>query len=321
MEILDSRCAHKWLGCMLQAAQGGNPSADLQHHLQAASRAFHANRSILTNHQVSVKDRLTFFHAVVTPVACFAAGHRKIFKQELAALDVAHRKLLRRVVGPPAGMDWSRPWHEILHDSNVRVSIFVGQAGLKPWSHTCLEQHWKLGQYAVNLPCDRWLPRLLHWKPIGQRMVAIGKHCCRSLLFFAMDRDDRHLRGDGSFMYTQLFFTCAFHGPPSGIQVSLTHSLTDPHRDSYRVTFIQHQVSSSRSGRNPCCSSGCRVSRKCSNRQKKLNKIAMTCRKLIRNVVRPPPAAGWPRPWHARVVQFVQQYSMKRWSVRCLEMY
>ena len=136
-----------------------------------------------------------------------------------------------------------------------------------------------------------------------------------------LDSTDRHLRGNGSFMYRQLFFTCAFHGPPSGIQVSLTHSLTDPHRDSYRVTFIQHQVSSSRSGRNPFCSSGCRVSRKCSNRQKKLNKIAMTCRKLIRNVVRPPPAAGWPRPWHARVVQFVQQYSMKRWSVRCLEMY
>ena len=171
VEVLDSRCAHKWLGCMLQAAPGGNPSADLQHHLQAASRAFHANHSSLTNHQVSVKDRLTFFHAVVTPVACFAAGHRKIFKQELAALDVAHRKLLRRVVGPPAGMDWSRPWHEILHDWNVRVSIFVGQAGLKPWSHTCLEQHWKLAHYAVNLPSDRWLPRLLHWKPVGQRRV------------------------------------------------------------------------------------------------------------------------------------------------------
>ena len=67
VEVLDSRCAHKWLGCMLQAAPGGNPSADLQHHLQAASRVFHANHSILTNHQVSVKDRLTFFHAVVTP--------------------------------------------------------------------------------------------------------------------------------------------------------------------------------------------------------------------------------------------------------------
>ncbi len=76
-------------------------------------RAFHANGSMLRNHQVSVKDRLTFFHAVVTRVACFAAGHRTIFKQELATLDVAHRKLLRHVVGPPAGMDWSSPWDEI----------------------------------------------------------------------------------------------------------------------------------------------------------------------------------------------------------------
>ena len=108
------------------------------------------------------------FHSLF---ATIVPSNRKIFKQELAALDVAHRKLLRRVVGPPAGIDWSRPWHEILHDWNVRVSIFAGQAGLKPWSHTCLEQHWKLAHYAVNLPCDRWLPRLLHWKPVGQRRV------------------------------------------------------------------------------------------------------------------------------------------------------
>ena len=40
-----------------------------------------------------------------------------------------------------------------------------------------------------------------------------------------MDPEDRHLRGNSFFMYRQLFFTCAFHGPPSGIQVSLTHSL------------------------------------------------------------------------------------------------
>ena len=46
----------------------------------------------------------------------------------------------RHVVGPPAGMDWPRPWRKILHDWNVRASTFLGQAGLKPWSQTCLEQ-------------------------------------------------------------------------------------------------------------------------------------------------------------------------------------
>ena len=63
IEILDSRCAHKWLACMLQATLGGNRNADLQHRLQATSRFFHANRSLLTNPQVSVQDRRTFFHA------------------------------------------------------------------------------------------------------------------------------------------------------------------------------------------------------------------------------------------------------------------
>ena len=153
---------------MFQAAQGRNPSADLQHNLQAASRVFHANRSMLTNHQVCVKDRLTFFqgspyifHAdvsltrgfemkMVTPGACFATGNRKIFKQELAALDVAHRKLLRRVVGPPAGMDRSRPGTKSCTSGTCEFQFLWARRGLKLWSHTCLEQHWKFGHYAVS---------------------------------------------------------------------------------------------------------------------------------------------------------------------------
>ena len=31
----------------------------------------------------------------------------------------------------------SRPWHGILHDLNVQISIFVGKAGLKPYSLAC----------------------------------------------------------------------------------------------------------------------------------------------------------------------------------------
>ena len=48
---------------------------------------------------------------------------------------------------------------------------FCGPSWLETLSHTCLEQHWKLAHYAVNLLSDRWLPRLLHWKPVGQRRV------------------------------------------------------------------------------------------------------------------------------------------------------
>ena len=59
-----------------------------------------------------------------------------------------------------------------------------------------------------------------------------------------------------------------------------------------------------------------------------LNKIDVTFRKLLRSAVGPPAATDWSRPgheilhdWNARVVQFVEPYSVKHWSVPCLEMH
>ena len=136
MDVLDRASPRKWLGCLLHP--GGYHHADVDFHLQAASRAFHANRWILTDRHVSLATRLRYFDTVITPVACFAAGHRAIFKNDLNNVDVVFRKLLRSVVGPPAATDWSR---------SVR----------------CVEMHWNLAQYAANLPPDRWLSRILMW--------------------------------------------------------------------------------------------------------------------------------------------------------------
>ena len=96
-------------------------------------------------------------------MACFVAGHLAIFKNDLNNVDVVFRKLLRSVVGPPAATDWSRPWHEILHDWNARVAQIVQQCSVKCWSVRCVEMHWNLAQYAANLPPDRWLSRILMW--------------------------------------------------------------------------------------------------------------------------------------------------------------
>ena len=112
-------------------------STDVDFHLQAASRAFHANRCILTDRHVSLATGPRYFDTVITPVACFAAGHRAICKNDLNNTDVVFRKLLRSVVGPPAATDWSRPWHEILHDWNARVTQFVQQYSVKRWSVLC----------------------------------------------------------------------------------------------------------------------------------------------------------------------------------------
>ena len=115
--------------------------------------------------------RLRYFDIVITPVVCFAAGHRAIFKNNLNIVDVVYRKLPRSVVGLPAATDWSRPWHEILHDWNARVAQFVQQYSVKCWSVRCVEMHWNLAQYAANLPPDRWLSRILMWMCRGHHTV------------------------------------------------------------------------------------------------------------------------------------------------------
>ena len=88
MEILDATKAHKWLGCLLSKLNTGNREADLEFRLQAASKAFYANKWILCDKNVSLKSRIKFFDSVVTSAVRFGAGQRKLYKSELRKLDV-----------------------------------------------------------------------------------------------------------------------------------------------------------------------------------------------------------------------------------------
>ena len=102
IRVLQQQEAHKWLGCRINAAGSRKMHLDVQHHFQAASRAFHANRWILCGKGVSVLHRLRYFEEVISPIACFGASHHAIHKNDLAKLDVEYRRLLRMAVGPPA---------------------------------------------------------------------------------------------------------------------------------------------------------------------------------------------------------------------------
>ncbi len=163
--VVDRDGCHKWLGCILSGNNRGSHRLDLEYHLQAASKTFFANRNILCNKAVSLVKRLQFFDKIVTPVACFAAGHRKIYKTDLETMDVHFRRLLRSVVGPPSQTNWLNPWHEILHDWNARVARYVQEAGVLTWSQRSLQQYWHLCSYIAGLPDARWVSRTLAWTP------------------------------------------------------------------------------------------------------------------------------------------------------------
>ena len=152
LRVLPRDAGQEWLGSMLTSSD-----VDLQYHLQQASKAFHMNRWILQDRNVSIVKRLRHFESVVSSVAGFAGEHRTIYNRHLERLDTHFRKLCRSIVGPPPRIDWTLQWHEKLHQWNVRVNIFIDRANIKTWSHICCVSYWRLAQHIATLPPERWV--------------------------------------------------------------------------------------------------------------------------------------------------------------------
>ena len=112
--------------------------------------------------------RFRFFDAVVISVACFALGHRAIFQADIRQYNVAFRKFLRRIVGPPAGIDWNMPWHQILHQWNVKALHHWEALSRPTWGEVCLRSHWHFAMHVASLPRGRWIKRALEWRPMGR---------------------------------------------------------------------------------------------------------------------------------------------------------
>ena len=89
--ILEHDSGQKWLGCTLTAQGSKLHHVDVKHHLQQASKASFANRWILQHQQALIATRPIDFDKVVIMAACFAAGHRALYKNDLVNMDVSYR--------------------------------------------------------------------------------------------------------------------------------------------------------------------------------------------------------------------------------------
>ena len=82
-------------------------------------------------------------------------------QDDLTKLDVEYCRLMRMVVGPPAGTNWASPWHYILHGWNNKIRVLSDHAGVKPWSATCIKAVKKFASYVATVPTERWNRRIL----------------------------------------------------------------------------------------------------------------------------------------------------------------
>ena len=149
-------CLFKSFGRNFFNERHGHDPCILRHRSKRRTRAAGITRNIFN---------IPSCHEVV----CFAAGNRKIYTSDLQKHDVHCRKLLRRVVGPPADIDWNQPWHTILHAWHRRIDQQLEYHGFKMWSTQYLSEYWKFANYVALLDDNRWVKRILHWNPGGGR--------------------------------------------------------------------------------------------------------------------------------------------------------
>ena len=124
---------------------------DLQHHL-----SLHQRFSTPTNrHCVTKAGRFHIDSAtskrLSSPVAGFGASHRALHKNDLAKLNVEYHRLMRMVVGLPAG------------------TVLSDYVGLRPWFVTCIEAAWTLASYVATLLSERWTRTTMAWNIRGGR--------------------------------------------------------------------------------------------------------------------------------------------------------
>ena len=169
VSVLPRDCGHKWLGCFLTTKNVQGSTLDVEHHLQSAARAWFVHKWMLCDKNIPLGLRLKFFNAVVTPVACFAAVHRTLYPRHVRRYDIEMRKMLRRMIPPPVGIDWSAPWHVIMHSWHARIDTMVNHFAFLPWPAVVTIKYWKLAAYIKTLPPQRWLRRCLDWTPPNNR--------------------------------------------------------------------------------------------------------------------------------------------------------
>ena len=112
---------------------------------------------------------LKFVDDINKLMVCLAAGPPQNFTNNFRKLDVHCQKLLRRVVGPPADIDWNQPLHTIFYAWHKRIYQQLESHGFKTWSRQYLSEYSKFTNYVALIDENRWVKRILHWNAGGGR--------------------------------------------------------------------------------------------------------------------------------------------------------
>ena len=132
VEVLWGDRSHSYLGKLLCGDLSKRSSVELRHRIQAAWAKFRSHKQVLCNPHISLKLRLQYFEATITPSVLYGLTTLPLTQSQLDKLDAAQRRMLRSIVG------WVRiegeDWCDTMHRMKLRLQHALAMHPLRPWT-------------------------------------------------------------------------------------------------------------------------------------------------------------------------------------------
>ena len=162
VEVLWGDLSHSYLGKLLCGDLSKRSSVELRHRIQAAWAKFRNHKQVLCNPHISLKLRLQFFEATITPSVLYGVTTLPLTQSQLDRLDAAQRRMLRSIVG------WVRiegeDWRDTMHRMKLRLQHALAMHPLRPWTQQLFTRQYRFAS-KISRRDDAWPWAVVTWIP------------------------------------------------------------------------------------------------------------------------------------------------------------
>ena len=190
VDILASGASTKYLGRMLCSTRPHHVEVD--NRIRQAWNKFFANKHVLCDRRVALRQRLQLFDAVITPTILYGAGSWVLTEELKSRIRKTQRRMLRSIFQRPRrrnpGENESRdgstsgssreqllapevddedlePWVDWIRRVTHEIEDSLSRYNIEPWEATARRRLYSWAGHVCRRADGRWSTKVLHWTP------------------------------------------------------------------------------------------------------------------------------------------------------------
>jgi len=143
----------------------------LSHRLSCAWFKFHSLQQTLTNKNVPISLKLKLFNATVTPTILYSLTTTLLTKTQLVKLDIAQRKMLRRMVGWVISDDDT--WEDAGRRMKARLEGALMRYPIPDWSLQRNRNRERIMTRVAKDLCPELVSAAITWQPAEMPIIEV----------------------------------------------------------------------------------------------------------------------------------------------------